>query len=58
MLYLDGRQPLVLSISNSGTLAFRCKRNGTKLEKTSLSTNGCKYPCLDIENTNGWLLTG
>ena len=33
---------------NAGTLALLVARNGTKLEKTSLSTDGSKAPAYDI----------
>ena len=36
-----------INVSKPGPLALSCKRNSTKLERTSLSTGGCKCPSLE-----------
>ena len=44
------------------TFALRCKRNGTRLENTSPSTNGCKGSCgehmISLWHAVGWWNVG
>ena len=54
-LFLDGYLPPILSVPISGTLAFSCKRSSTRLERTSPSAGGCRYPCMGTESIGGRL---
>ena len=45
--------PVCLMMPTPGTHALSCRHSGTKLEKTSLSTGGCKCPFVDTIRHTG-----